>query len=155
MNEANIKEVINTAKEQIGKPYKYGARPEDAPDFFDCSSFVQWVFKQVGVSLPRTCLEQAEVGREVPLEDIQPGDVVFLKGEIGRYNKSFPDGVGHAGIYIGDNKIIHAERDRVVNDLYDPSKIKEAGDVRSEELKSLIKRKKLVIIRRYFGNGEE
>ena len=133
-NEA--KQLIKIAESLVGRPYKYGAKMENAPNFFDCSLFTQYVFKQIGVKLPRTALEQAMVGKKIALNKIKEGDIIFLKGDLGRYNKVYPRGVGHAGIYIGKNKAIQAE-----------SKI---GKVAIENLSKLIKRKKpLIVIKRY------
>jgi len=53
------------AKQNLGKPYKYGAKPSEAPKTFDCSSFVQYIYKKVGIALPRTALEQAHLGKKV------------------------------------------------------------------------------------------
>ncbi|MBI4160280.1 MAG: C40 family peptidase [Candidatus Yanofskybacteria bacterium] len=155
MTELNqrISKLIETAKALIGKPYKYGATPEDAPRFFDCSSFTQYVFKQVGVKLPRTSIEQAMVGKKISLKNLKPGDLIFFHGEIGRYNKYFPEGIGHAGIYIGNNQVIHANRKRITGKyvgIYDPKKIKEVGEVIVEDLNKMIRDKKLVTIGRFF-----
>ncbi len=151
--EFKIFKLIKIAKSLVGRPYKYGAKMEEAPKFFDCSLFTQYVFKRIGVKLPRTAIEQAMIGKKIPLQKIKEGDMLFLKSELGRYNKYFPDGVGHAGIYIGKRKVIHAERKRVTGkyeDIYHSERIKEIGGVVIEDLNKFIKRKKpLIIIRRY------
>jgi len=100
--------VVNLAKKLLGRRYKYGADLKEAPRFFDCSSFVCYLFQQVGIKLPRCTIEQIDVGKEIPLEEIQPGDLIFVKGGYGRYNPKHPDGVGHVGIYVGDGWVIHA-----------------------------------------------
>lgn len=145
--------LIKIAKGLVGRPYKYGAKMKDAPRFFDCSLFTQYIFKQVGVELPRTAIEQAMVGKKIPFSKIKEGDIVFMKGEIGRYNKYFPAGVGHEGIYIGGGKVIHASRKRIngrYEDIYHPELIKEIGKVIVEDLNKFIKRNKpLVAIKRY------
>jgi len=71
--------------------------------------------KQIGVKLPRTAIEQAMIGTKIQLKKIKKGDIIFLKSEIGRYNKYFPDGIGHAGLYIGEGKVIHADRKRIMD----------------------------------------
>ncbi|OGF62200.1 hypothetical protein A2926_00060 [Candidatus Giovannonibacteria bacterium RIFCSPLOWO2_01_FULL_44_40] len=151
--EIKIFKLIKTAKGLIGTPYKYGAKTEEAPRFFDCSLFTQYVFKQVGVKLPRTAIEQAMNGEKIALNKIKEGDIIFLKGKIGRYNKYFPDGIGHAGIYIGGNKIIHAEGRRISDDrkdIYNPKLIMETGRVVIEDLNKFIKKRKpLIVIKRY------
>src|SRR3989344_2302692 len=99
--ESKILKLVALAKSLKGRPYKYGATMKDAPRFFDCSLFTQYLFKEVGVALPRTAIEQAMIGKKVLLNKIKEGDLIFMKGEIGRYNKYFPAGIGHTGIYIG------------------------------------------------------
>ena len=151
--ETKISQLVKIAKSLIGRPYKYGAKMNDAPNFFDCSLFTQYVFKQIGVKLPRTAIEQAMTGKKIALNKIKEGDIIFLKGEIGRYNKYFPAGVGHAGIYIGGGKVIHASRKRIsgkYEDIYHPELIKEIGKVVVEDLNKFIKRNKpLVVIKRH------
>ena len=92
-------------------------------------------------------------GKKVALKNIKEGDLVFMKGELGRYNKYFPQGIGHVGIYLGGGKVIHAERRRITGkyvDIYHPELIREAGKVVIEDLNKLIKRKKpLIVIKRY------
>lgn len=150
---SRILKLVKIAKSLVGRPYKYGAVTKEAPRFFDCSLFTQYVFKQIGVKLPRTAIEQAMVGKRVAFKKIREGDIVFLKGEIGRYNKYFPQGVGHEGIYIGGGGVIHASRKRIsgrYEDIYRPELIKEIGKVIVEDLNKFIKRNKpLIVIKRY------
>lgn len=151
--ESKILKLVKIAKSLGGRPYKYGATMKDAPKFFDCSLFTQYVFWQIGIKLPRTAIEQAMVGHKVALQKIKAGDLVFVKGELGRYNRYFPDGVGHVGIYIGDGKITHAERKRIsgkYEDIYNSKLIKEIGGVVTDHLNKFLKKKKqLVAIKRY------
>lgn len=85
---------IEAALADLGKPYVFGA---EGPDAFDCSGLIQHVWRQAGVELPRTSSEQAQAGQQVPLSDIQPGDLVIYYA-----------GRSHIGMYVGDGKIIHA-----------------------------------------------
>ena len=151
--ESKTLKLITLAKSLKGRPYKYGATIADAPRFFDCSLFTQYLFKEIGISLPRTAIEQAMVGRKVPLTKIKEGDAIFMKGEIGRYNKYFPAGIGHAGVYIGNGKVIHADRKRIsgkYENIYNPRLIKEHGAVVIEDLNKFLKKKKiLIVIKRY------
>ncbi len=151
--ESQIQTLITLAQSLKGRPYKYGATMAEAPQFFDCSLFVQYLFKDIGVELPRTAIDQAILGKKVTLKNIKAGDLIFLKGEVGRYNKHFPQGIGHVGLYIGNNKVIHASSKRM-GDIYKhvlhPELIYEAGKVFIEDLDALIKRKKpLITIKRY------
>ncbi len=109
--------LIKLAGSLIGSPYKYGAyleNPAEEPREFDCSSFVQFVFKKIGVDLPRsTILQAAASGEEIKnIKDALPGDLIFFEGERGHYRHDlFPDRkiyIGHVGIYSGNGKIIHA-----------------------------------------------
>jgi cell wall-associated NlpC family hydrolase len=104
--EDKIEKVIKIAKGLIGKKYKYGAKPEEAPEFFDCSSFIQYVFKQIGINLPRSSIEQIEHGKFV--KRLRKGDLVFFRGKKFHVNEKWPEGVGHVALYIGNNKVIHA-----------------------------------------------
>ena len=110
--EYKISKVISIAESLKGRPYKYGAKMADAPRFFDCSLFTQYVFQKIGIKLPRTAIEQAMAGKRADLKNIKGGDLVFMKGELGRYNKYFPKGIGHVGIYLGDDRFVHAASSR-------------------------------------------
>jgi cell wall-associated NlpC family hydrolase len=86
------------AKSQLGKRYQWGA---NGPYAFDCSGFTKFVYEQNGISLPRISREQAEVGRRIDFDHLQKGDLIFFDSE-----KS--SGVSHTGIYLGENRFIHA-----------------------------------------------
>jgi peptidoglycan endopeptidase LytE len=102
----------------VGKPYKYGATPEEAPECFDCSSFIQYVFKQIGIELPRSSILQAadahgeEIAPNPALSNLEVGDVLFARGRRGHYNDDLFGGrqitIGHVGIYLGNGEIIHS-----------------------------------------------
>lgn len=92
--------VLATGDQYVGKRYVYGgAKPAVG---FDCSGFVQYVFGQHGVSLPRTSRQQAGAGRPLPraATALRPGDLMLFSSK-GR-------GVDHVAIYAGDNRIIHS-----------------------------------------------
>ena len=86
--------VIGIAKQYIGTPYVYGG---STPAGFDCSGFTQYVFAQIGVSLPRTAEQQRQMA--TPVSDPQPGDLVF-----------FGAPAYHMGIYVGDGMMIDSPR---------------------------------------------
>jgi cell wall-associated NlpC family hydrolase len=101
-----LKELSNRASDltvnalaMLGIRYKYGGTsPENG---LDCSGLVRYVFKESwGTDLPRTSREISQVGQKVETKDLQPGDLVF-------YN-TLKRGFSHVGIYLGDNKFIHA-----------------------------------------------
>ncbi len=111
-------ELVKFSLKQLGKPYKYAAKKKDNGKAFDCSSFTQYVYKHIGIDIPRSTILQAEIGKLInpsnnqpPFfkpEDLQPGDLLFFKSTKGHYNKKFPDGIGHVMMYLGNNKFIHA-----------------------------------------------
>jgi len=136
--------LIHIVREQIGKPYKYGVKSGEAPDCFDCSSFTQYVFYKLGKDIPRSTIEQAEFAGEKidSIDDIKPGDLIFVRGSRGHYSPAFPEGIGHVGIYIGDNKIIHAEAAKRIQ--HNPGII-EIGQVKEENLSEYLERLSPVI----------
>ncbi|MDP2593287.1 MAG: C40 family peptidase [bacterium] len=137
--------MISVAKSLVGRPYKYGAKMADAPNFFDCSLFTQYIFKQIGVDLPRSTILQASEGEEISLENVQMGDLLFFHGEQGFYNKKFPDGIGHVVLYTGDGKTIHAASERIQEN----PKVVEKGEVEERDLDYVIKKcGPLIIIKR-------
>lgn len=92
---SSVNSVITYAGQFLGVKYVWGG--ED-PSGFDCSGFVQYVYANNGVSLPRTTYEQVNSGALVTGE-LKAGDLVFFG------DKTSPH---HVGIYIGGGKMIHA-----------------------------------------------
>jgi cell wall-associated NlpC family hydrolase len=92
-------ELAVSAMGMIGIHYKYGGNnPENG---LDCSGLVRYVFKDAwGVNVPRTAAELSRSGEKIDKQDLQPGDLVFYN----TLRRSF----SHVGIYLGDNKFIHA-----------------------------------------------
>jgi len=91
-------ELIALAKTFLGNKYVYGA---SGPKNFDCSGYTQYLYKQYGISLPRTAAGQIKKGTAVEKSELQKGDAVFFQD--GARTK-----VGHVGIYIGNNSFIHS-----------------------------------------------
>lgn len=89
--------LIDYACQFVGNPYVWGGT--DPNTGADCSGFVQYVYKQFGYNLPRVSYQQATVGTEVGLDELQPGDLLFYK----RDGK-----IGHVAIYIGDGQTVQA-----------------------------------------------
>ena|ERR1035437_4327298 len=140
MNKKN--RLVFFARKHLGKPYKFGAKLSEAPKTFDCSSFVQYLYKRIGVNLPRTALDQASMGKKVESkkEMLEVGDLLFFKGGWGHYNPEFPMGIGHVGIYVGNEKVINARSKEVDG--------KEKGVVIEENVETFLSRKDFVIIKR-------
>lgn len=90
--------VVEIAKQYLGSPYSYGG---SSPNGFDCSGFTQYVYKQVGIDLPRSSSGQADIGKKVSKDNLQPGDIVI-------FSDTYRSGPSHTGIYLGNGKFIHA-----------------------------------------------
>jgi cell wall-associated NlpC family hydrolase len=90
-------QAVDLAKQFVGTPYKWGGTQ---PGGFDCSGLVQYVYKQLGIDLPRVSTDQAKAGTAVSPADAQPGDLVFF--ERGK--------VDHIGIYAGNGTWVEAPR---------------------------------------------
>ncbi|HWO95910.1 MAG TPA: NlpC/P60 family protein [Bacillus sp. (in: firmicutes)] len=116
-NSGAANKVIATAKQYLGVPYVWGGT---TPSGFDCSGFTQYVFRSVGISLPRVSRDQQNVGTRISLNEVQPGDLVF------RGKPAY-----HVGIYIGGGQYIHAPQtgDVVKISAYNPSKFTTATRV--------------------------
>ncbi len=92
--------LIDVAKSLLDKPYVYGA---SGPSRFDCSGFTSYVFKQIGIEIPRTSKSQATIGTSIKKSELQVGDLVFFDTS-GVNNGN----ISHVGIYIGNGNFIHA-----------------------------------------------
>lgn len=88
--------VVNYATQFVGNPYVWGGT--SLTNGADCSGFVQSVYANFGVSLPRTSYEQQNAGTEVSYADAQPGDLICYGG--------------HVAIYMGNGQIVHASNSR-------------------------------------------
>ena len=95
------RQAANLVKKYLGVQYQWGG--ENPTTGFDCSGLLQYVWKSLGVNIPRTTFEQWKVGKAVGLDQLQPGDAVFAAGSDGT-----PSNPGHVGMYIGNGKIIVA-----------------------------------------------
>jgi len=100
LSEDEQKRVEQMAKKYIGGRYVWGG---DTPKGFDCSGYTQYIYKKVGINLPRTALEQSKVGVRVGLDKIKRGDLLFFLTD-----KSRKIPITHVGIYLGNGKFIHA-----------------------------------------------
>ena len=85
----------------LGVPYRRGGNSADTG--FDCSGFVRATYEQsIGLILPRKAEQQAAATQNIARDDLKPGDLVFFN----TMRRAF----SHVGIYVGDNKFIHAPR---------------------------------------------
>lgn len=90
-------QIVTFAKQFNGNPYVYGGT--SLTEGADCSGFVQSVFSNFGIYLPRTAPDQGGVGNYVSIENLQIGDLILY---------GYDGSIGHSSIYIGDGLIIHA-----------------------------------------------
>ena len=103
LQRAKVAAVIATAKKYIGTPYKFGGT---TPKAFDCSGYLQYVFQENGMMLPRTADEQFKLGRNAKTAELEAGDLVFFE--------TYEKGASHCGIYLGGGKFIHASTSKGV-----------------------------------------
>ena len=110
VNYSIAQNLVEYAKQFVGYPYVYGGN--SLTNGTDCSGFTKLIYAQYGVDLPRVAYDQSYVGVEVPISQIQIGDLV-LSGYGGKTH--------HVAIYIGNNQIVHALNSNVgivITDLY-------------------------------------
>ena len=95
--------LLGKAMQLIGVKYRFGGtNPETG---LDCSGYVQYVYKSsVGVNLPRTAAQQAQMGERVATSEVRPGDMVFFN------TRGFSN--SHVGIYVGNGMFVHAPNSR-------------------------------------------
>lgn len=96
--------LITFGKTFLGTPYRFAAGPYEDQHVFDCSSFTQYVYGHYGIKLPRASKDQAQVGQLLRMNELQPGDMMFFYTP-GRYESNRI--VGHVGIYMGNDEILH------------------------------------------------
>lgn len=99
---ASQADVVAFAKQFVGYRYVMGGA---SPAGFDCSGFTQYVFAHFGYSIARTPSAQAGNGIAVEKSDLQPGDLICFANSRG-------GSIGHAGLYIGGGKFVHAANSR-------------------------------------------
>lgn len=107
MVSVEIDQLIDYSLSFVGLPYRFGGTTERG---FDCSGFTRYIFEKQGVDLPRSSREQVMVGKQVSLDSVQKGDLLFFKGRNAR-NPS----IGHVAMVIDvaenkDVKMIHSTR---------------------------------------------
>jgi cell wall-associated NlpC family hydrolase len=92
-------EIAMQAMSIIDTQYKFGGDARGSG--FDCSGLVRYVYKKAwGAELPRTSMEISEVGETIEVAELLPGDLVFYNTRKRKFS--------HVGIYLGDNKFVHA-----------------------------------------------
>lgn len=110
----NGNNLVSYSNTFLGMPYLWGGTTPAIFDTtgkylgggFDCSGFVQYIYKNFNINLPRTSMEQINEGTSVNINNLYSGDLVFFKT-----NPAVPSEISHVGIYIGNNKFIHSPKD--------------------------------------------
>ncbi|WP_179023297.1 NlpC/P60 family protein [Streptomyces sp. IMTB 2501] len=92
--DARAAAAVAAARSALGRPYMWGA---SGPAGFDCSGLMQWSYAHAGMELPRTSQEQRFAGRQIPLSEARPGDLVVYRSD-----------ASHVGMYVGHGQVIHA-----------------------------------------------
>ncbi|WP_043932726.1 C40 family peptidase [Bacillus sp. EB01] len=98
---STVDALIAEAKKHLGSPYLWGG---NTPAGFDCSGYLKYVFAKVGVTIPRTVATIWDATK--PVSSLKAGDLVFYT--------TYKAGPSHAGIYLGNNKFIHASSSGVM-----------------------------------------
>lgn len=92
--------LVERAKRYLGSKYFWGGT---TPRGFDCSGYMQYLYKKVGMTIPRTALQQSKLGISINKKNLKKGDLLFFKTTDKR---AIP--ITHVGMYIGNKKFIHA-----------------------------------------------
>ncbi len=101
-----VKELLAEARKWLGTPYSYGGHSRKGTD---CSGMIMELFLKIyNIRMPRSSAMQQEYSRPVKFADMKPGDLVFFA--TGSNKKR----VSHVGLYIGDNRMIHASSSKGV-----------------------------------------
>jgi cell wall-associated NlpC family hydrolase len=93
----------NVIAKTLGTTYKTGGTSTNG---FDCSGFTSYVYKNIGITLPRTSKSQFSVGTSISRMQMRPGDLVFFN--------TLGNGVSHVGIFVGNGKFAQSSSSRGV-----------------------------------------
>lgn len=102
VSRSSVSELVDHALSLRGIPYVFGGSSRSG---FDCSGLTQYVYRNSGISLPRTASDQFRVGSPVDRSQLQSGDLVFFT--------TYAPGASHVGIYIGGGRFVSASNDGV------------------------------------------
>lgn len=87
-------QVVKQGYKHLGVPYVWGGTTTNG---FDCSGLMQYIYRDIGVTIPRVARDQQKVGIAIPFESLQPGDLIFIHNP-----------ATHVAMYIGDGYYLHA-----------------------------------------------
>lgn len=110
-----IANVVQTALDVMGMPYRWGDEGEEG---FDCSGLIRYAFGKQGITLPRRSRDQAQQGEAVEknLDSLQPGDILT-------FSRSGGKTVSHVGLYVGNGKFIHSASQGVQLSVLSPDDV--------------------------------
>jgi cell wall-associated NlpC family hydrolase len=100
LSRAEVIAFLTAAESRLGLPYVWGG---NGPSVFDCSGLVRWSLAQAGVVMPRVAADQARTGPQVPVSQLQPGDLLFYYTD-----PTAPGYISHVAIFLGDGKMLQA-----------------------------------------------
>ena len=95
------KKIEKISKKYLGDPYVWGGNTPETG--MDCSGYTKYVFSKVGISIPRTAYTQSKVGQTIDMKNLEKGDLLFFLTD---KKRNIP--ITHVGIYLGNDKFIHA-----------------------------------------------
>lgn len=128
----NGRDIVFAGEAFLGLPYLWGGMSSFG---YDCSGFSYTMCKANGYTIPRDASDQAQAGKPVELEKIEPGDLLFFAYEEGKGR------IHHVGIYYGNGKMLHSP--------------KTGKSVEIIPLQGTIYEKELCTARRYWQDTEE
>ncbi len=105
----SVKSILKDAESYLGSPYKFGGNSSSG---FDCSGLTTKVFDENGLKLPRRSSEQANTGKNIDIEEVKPGDLLFFATAGG--SKVSHVGIVHTIENDGEIKFIHASTSKGV-----------------------------------------
>ena len=109
--------LASAARHFLGLPYRWGGMSERSG--MDCSGLVKALFAKLNIEMPRTSREQFHSGQDIAVENLRTGDLLFFSS-----NGVTQD---HVGLYIGNNRFVHAEKKAgfvIITDLNQPWYVK-------------------------------
>ncbi len=134
----DIDAILQTAYEQVGRPYLWGGT---SPKAMDCSGFTKTAYYLNGYVIPRDASQQVHAGTEVPLDEdfsqLQRGDLLFF----GNLRENGSQRITHVGFYLGSGRFLHAGADNGY--ITENSLIRGARDYAEHRLKSLLRARRL------------
>jgi cell wall-associated NlpC family hydrolase len=102
VSEEENEQLIREALAARGTRYRWGGASRGG---FDCSGFTRYLFlRHAGLILPHSASAQSRLGQKITRDQLQPGDLLFFR--------TYRRGISHVGLYVGDNKFVHAANTR-------------------------------------------